>query len=134
MQNAGVGIRAVATIIDTAILFVIGYVLALFTGGTTTEGFQLTGGPFFVWLLIALAYYIAMEHRAGATAGKRLTGLKVTRMDGSSPIDLNAAIIRNVLRLVDGLFFYLVGAIFVWTSEKKQRLGDRVANTIVVRT
>ncbi len=40
---------------------------------------------------------------------------------------------RNVLRIIDGLpLFYLASAILIWTSEKKQRLGDRVADTIVV--
>jgi len=38
------------------------------------------------------------------------------------------------VRLVDVLFFYLVAAIAVWTSKKRQRLGDMAANTIVVST
>jgi uncharacterized RDD family membrane protein YckC len=38
-----------------------------------------------------------------------------------------------VLRLVDSLFFYLVGAIFALTSPRGQRLGDRAAHTVVVR-
>lgn len=44
-----------------------------------------------------------------------------------------AAVIRNVLRVVDGLFFYLVGALFALTSPRGQRLGDRAAHTLVVR-
>jgi len=27
----------------------------------------------------------------------------------------------------------LLGAILIWTSDKKQRLGDRVAHTVVVK-
>ncbi|MGQ0659051.1 MAG: RDD family protein [Chromatiales bacterium] len=126
-------LRAVAAIIDTAILFVVAYLIAFVTGGTTAEGFQLQGGPFFLWLVIALLYYIAMEAKIGATAGKRLIGLKVARLDGSSPPDWRTSIVRNVLRLVDGLVFYLLGAILIWTSDKKQRLGDRVAGTVVLR-
>jgi uncharacterized RDD family membrane protein YckC len=38
-----------------------------------------------------------------------------------------------VLRIVDGIVFYLVAAIAVWTSDRKQRIGDRVAGTIVIR-
>jgi uncharacterized RDD family membrane protein YckC len=60
--------------------------------------------------------------------------LKVVKLEGAGPIDMQAAIVRNVLRLVDGFLFYLIGAIAVWASEKKQRLGDRVAGTIVVRS
>jgi uncharacterized RDD family membrane protein YckC len=35
--------------------------------------------------------------------------------------------------VVDGLFFYLLGAIVVWVSKRRQRLGDMAAGTIVVR-
>lgn len=31
------------------------------------------------------------------------------------------------------LFVYLVGAILVWTSDRRQRLGDRVAGTVVAK-
>ena len=134
MEPVGVGLRAVATIIDTALLLVVGYVLALFTGNTTANGFNLSGGPFFFWLLIAIGYYTVLEARSGQTLGKRLINLKVVKLEGAAPIDMQAAIVRNVLRLVDGFLFYLIGAIAVWTSDKKQRLGDRVAGTIVVRS
>ncbi len=133
MEHVGVGLRAVATIIDTALLMVIGYFIAMFSGGTTAAGFELQGGPFLLWLVIALAYYIVMEAQFAATIGKRLIGLKVVKLDAGAPVDWQAAIVRNLLRLVDGLFFYLVGAILVWTSGKKQRLGDRVAGTVVIR-
>ena len=133
MEYVGVGLRAVAILIDMVLLFVLGYVIALATGGTTGDGFNLQGGPFFIWLFVTLGYYIGMEGQFGATIGKRAVGLKVVKQEGGAPLDWQAAIVRNVLRLVDGLFFYLVGAILVWTSDKKQRLGDRVAGTVVVR-
>lgn len=46
---------------------------------------------------------------------------------------MGAAIIRTLLRIIDGIAVYLVGAIFVWTSPRKQRLGDRVAKTLVIK-
>lgn len=133
MEHVGVGLRAVAVIIDSILLCIVGYVLALVTGGTTSSGFDLQGGPFFLWAVIGLGYYIAMEAHFGWTLGKRLLGLKVVKLQGETPIDWQASTIRNLLRLVDGLFFYLVGAIAVWTSKERQRLGDRVAGTVVVR-
>jgi len=72
-----------------------------------------------------------MEGLVGATIGKMVLGMRVTKVDGS-PCDLQAALIRNILRIVDALPFYLIGAILVWTSSRRQRLGDRVANTVVV--
>ena len=64
--------------------------------------------------------------------GKMALGLRVIRTDGA-PISWTESIIRNLLRIIDGLFVYLVGAILIWTSPLKQRLGDRVAKTVVVR-
>jgi RDD family len=60
-----------------------------------------------------------------------ILSLRVVGEDGS-PIYLGAAFLRNVLRLVDGLFFYLVAAVSVWASPTRQRLGDRAAHTYVV--
>jgi len=48
-------------------------------------------------------------------------------------LGLGASVVRNVLRLVDGLSFYLVGALFALASSRGQRLGDRAAHTLVVR-
>jgi len=132
MNNVGVGPRAVAIIIDTVILFIVGWIIALLFGSTTTMGFNLSGAPALLLFLIAFAYYIVMEAQKGATVGKMLLGLRVVKEDGSA-IDWQASIVRNLLRIVDGLFIYLVGAILVWTSDKKQRLGDRLANTIVIK-
>ena len=133
MEPVGVGLRAVAAFIDLVLLFIVGYALAALTGATTAAGFNLTGGPFFLWLLVSLAYYIALEGKFGWTLGKRLVGLRTVKLEGFAPLDWQAATVRNVLRIVDGLFFYLVGAIFIWTSKDRQRLGDRLARTVVIR-
>jgi uncharacterized RDD family membrane protein YckC len=69
---------------------------------------------------------------AGATIGKMVLGLRVVKLDGSR-ISWKESIIRTLLRIIDGLFGYLLGAILVWKSPTKQRLGDRVAKTVVVR-
>jgi uncharacterized RDD family membrane protein YckC len=132
MEAVGVGRRAVAIIIDAILLFIVGYVIALATGATTQGGFNLQGGPAFLFFGIALAYYIIMEATLGATLGKKAMGLKVVKESGE-PIDWQASIVRNVLRIIDGFFFYLVGAIVVWVSKKRQRLGDMVAHTLVVK-
>ncbi len=133
MEAVGVGRRAVAILIDMVLLFVAGYVIALATGATTPTGFNLQGGPAFLWFGVALAYYVVMEATSGATLGKRAMGLKVVK-EGGEPLDWQASLVRNILRIVDGLFFYLVGAIAVWVSKKRQRLGDMAAHTLVVKT
>jgi uncharacterized RDD family membrane protein YckC len=132
MEPVGVARRAVAIIIDTILLGIVGYLIASVTGGTTADGFAMSGAPALLLLLVAMAYYIVMEKTSGATLGKMAMKLKVVKQDGTA-LDWQAAIVRNVLRIIDGFFFYLVGAIAVWVSKTKQRLGDMAAHTIVVK-
>jgi uncharacterized RDD family membrane protein YckC len=68
----------------------------------------------------------------GMTLGKRMVGIRVVDEEGDFA-GFGASIVRNLLRVVDGLFFYLVGAIFALTSPRGQRLGDRPAHTLVAR-
>jgi uncharacterized RDD family membrane protein YckC len=132
MTYVGVGIRFVAVIIDSVILMVVGWVLATIFGGASATGFELNGAPALLLFLIGFGYYIVLETIAGGTLGKLAVGIRVYTVDGR-PISWGASAIRNVLRIVDGFFFYLVGAIMVWTSDKKQRLGDRAAQTVVAK-
>jgi uncharacterized RDD family membrane protein YckC len=55
-------------------------------------------------------------------------------MEDGSKLTPSAALVRNVLRFVDVLpFAYIVGAVIIWSGgPKRQRLGDRVAKTVVV--
>ena len=92
-------------------------------------GYTWAGG-FFV---LAMAYYALMEGYRGQTVGKMLLGIRVVREDGGGVPGFKAALIRSLLRVVDGLFGYLVGFVAVVASEKNQRLGDMAARTLVVR-
>jgi uncharacterized RDD family membrane protein YckC len=58
--------------------------------------------------------------------------IKVVREAGGQ-IDMKAAFIRNILRVIDGLIAYLVGAALIWRSDKKQRFGDVMAKIVVVK-
>ncbi len=84
-------------------------------------------------LVVFLGYYILLEGYLGQTVGKMLLGIKVIREDTGGVPGVGAASIRTVLRLIDGLFGYLVGFIAVLASAKRQRLGDMAAHTLVVR-
>ena len=132
MEPVGVGRRAVAVIIDSILLGIVAYLIASVTGGTTSDGFQVSGAPAFLVFLIAIGYYVVMEKTSGATLGKMAMKLKVVKQDGAA-LDWQAAVVRNVLRIIDGFFFYLIGAIVVWVSKSKQRIGDMAAHTIVVK-
>ena len=124
-QYVGVGTRFLAVLIDAIILGVIGGIIGFILRNSPAAAGSVSG-------VIAIAYYIVLEATQGATLGKMALGLRVVKLDGS-PISWSESIIRNLLRIIDGLFAYLVGAILIWTSPLKQRLGDRAAHTVVVR-
>ncbi len=68
----------------------------------------------------------------GQTFGKRIAGLRVLMANGL-PITWRASLLRNLLRVVDALpFGYTVGLISVLCTARFQRLGDLVADTLVV--
>ncbi len=48
-----------------------------------------------------------------------------------APCDFNQALIRNFLRIVDAIAFYIVGAVAVMISKQNQRVGDMAAGTLV---
>lgn len=133
LEYRGIGIRFAAIVVDTIVLFVIGYLIAALMGSTTGSGFSMEGAPAFLWFLVGLAYFVVLEAEYGQTVGKRLTGIEV-RTDAGEPLDYQASLVRNVLRIVDGLFVYLVGAVFIYLSDEEQRIGDRVGDTVVVST
>jgi hypothetical protein len=59
-----------------------------------------------------------------------MIGIRVVRTAERNP--LTALGIRNFLRVVDGLGFYLVGAIVAACSNTHRRLGDICAGTTVI--
>jgi uncharacterized RDD family membrane protein YckC len=85
------------------------------------------------WLaLLWVTYYAVLEGLFGASVGKRFAGLRVTDMEGRR-IGWQAAIVRNLARLLDVLpFAYLLGGALTLVTRRHQRLGDRLASTVVV--
>ena len=131
------GRRVLAIIVDGFLLAIPFWVLATLFGTSSVEGGQvsasLNGLEFLVYIGLVFAYFFLMEGYLGQTVGKMLLGIKVVREDNGEVPGLGTAAIRTVLRLIDGLFFYLVGFIAILVSGKNQRLGDMVAHTLVVR-
>jgi uncharacterized RDD family membrane protein YckC len=70
----------------------------------------------------------------GLTPGKYLLRLRVVGL-GGEPLEIKAALLRNLLRMVDVLpSSYAIGLVTMLVSERGQRLGDHAAGTLVIRT
>jgi uncharacterized RDD family membrane protein YckC len=136
LDYQGIGPRLVAQIVDGIVLLILYFILgAAMFGGFTFDVFGFAALSFMgAYMLLFLLYFIVLEGMFGATAGKVAVKMKVVREDGSA-CGIGPAVIRNVLRIVDALpFFYIIGLILISRSDKKQRLGDSLAKTVVVKS
>ena len=130
-QYQGIGIRAASILIDFVISWIVGLlIISIELNFPQNSMILLFGG--LLWIAFFLVYYVYMEGSRGQTIGKMLTRIKVVSEDGGK-INMNQALIRTVLRIIDAVAFYLVRAFLIWRSDKKQRFGDSVAKTIVVK-
>ena len=96
--------------------------------------FVLVGVFFFTcgFGIFMLFVYSFLEGKYCATPGKWLLGIRVVGTD-LKPCGFGRALLRNVLRFVDGFFNYLVGILIIAFTDRQQRIGDMAANTIVIR-
>ena len=138
-----IGDRIGAQIVDSLVtfaLFVGGWFLAIVLGdavGATSGGESIAGSVallvIIAGLLAGVLYQFFIEGAwDGYTVGKKLFGIKVVKETGES-CGYGAAFVRNLLEIVDGFFYYVIGFIAMAASDKRQRIGDRVAGTVVVR-
>jgi membrane protease YdiL (CAAX protease family) len=72
-------------------------------------------------------YLVISEWRWGKTLGKRAVGIFVTGDNGERP-SWNRALVRNLLLVVDAI----TGLVLIPLSARRQRLGDRLARTVVL--
>jgi uncharacterized RDD family membrane protein YckC len=112
-------------------------VMAALFGTFQTAGFghwqaTLPAIPTVAYALVVVLYYVFMEGYLGQTVGKMILGIKVVREDDGRVPGPKAAAIRTVLRIVDGLFSYLVAFVTVLADERRRRFGDMAAGTLVV--
>lgn len=121
--------RIVAFLIDAIAFVVVWGILSTVIGSASETLAVLTGavggGVFFVYLVYFEAEY-------GQTIGKMLLNIVVVTEDGD-PISYRESALRMILRIVDVLpVFYVIGLVAIYVTDRKQRLGDIVADTVVV--
>jgi len=85
-------------------------------------------------VVAGFGYFVLTEGSSGQTLGKRALGLVVVTEDGEA-VGYRAVLVRNLLRVVDALpAGFLLGAALILVTERGQRVGDLVAETVVVET
>lgn len=144
LELAGLGSRFVAQVLDwlwkvlitLLVLLVLVLVISLFTRWKDVDDVPtvvqaaMILGLYALWLGWGIYFEV---RRNGQTPGKRTAGIRAIRQDGA-PIDFRASAIRNLLAVADFLpAFFLLGAVLVLLTKKRQRLGDLAAGTVVIR-
>jgi len=136
LRIAGPYVRVLAYLMDllirVGILIAAGLLLML---AGFIFGFQVAAGlNLLLTFFVMFFYYIIFEAgKRGASPGKRVMGLRVVDTSGA-PISFGQSFIRNMLRFADGmpLFSYGFGLLSTLMTQRFQRLGDLLANTVVV--
>jgi uncharacterized RDD family membrane protein YckC len=132
-----IGERIVAFLIDGFILYLyavlvnligdaIGYI---YEDGWTQRGLM-------ALIFVPAMFYSLLMHSIfnGRTVGKMLLKMRVVRLDGT-PVHWSNYLVRWMLRLVDiWIFLGSIGLLTILFTERRQRLGDAAAGTVVIST
>jgi uncharacterized RDD family membrane protein YckC len=128
---AGFWRRALASLLDNVvwIFFFFWFYVWIVGGAFAVDD---TAGMVTVLLFFSLwfNYFAVCEWRWGQTIGKNATGIEVRSIDRAERLSYGQASIRNLLRLVD---FFVIGEVMIVANQRKQRLGDKAAKTVVLR-
>lgn len=133
----GIGERILALVIDLFIFilyfFILDIVMSLsddlFTDRWTLMGLQSL-------LMLPIMFYSLYMHIIfnGRTVGKMIVKTRVVKVDGT-PVHWSNFMIRWMLRLVDlWIFMGSISVLTILFSDKRQRLGDAAAGTVVIST
>ncbi len=90
-----------------------------------------------VLVVLIIAWYLLYwalrpQTRNGQTFGMQIMGLRVISADGG-PASFAQLAVRSILLVLFSPLSLLVGIITMWCSRYRQRVGDHIARTMVVR-
>ena len=131
-ELGSLGDRIIGAIIDYIV--VIAYAIIMVAIFLNRSGN--TSAYVFILLFLPVVFYDLISELLlnGQSLGKRVMGIKVISASGDQPA-LSQYLIRWVFRLVDfTLSSSMVAVVMVAATERKQRLGDLIAGTVLVKT
>jgi len=143
VELANVGSRTLAILIDLTlgglVLFIVYSLWELLAHNISEDWFMKMSSHVLKIVLLLLffgfqwCYFNFFEWLwNGQTPGKRLLHLRVIKVDGS-PVSGIDVLLRNLSRPVDTLGpMGLIGLLMIFINRKAQRLGDLMAQTLVI--
>lgn len=128
LELAGLESRILAFIIDIAIIIFFFMVISQILFYFDMEGEAILLG-FVIGIFLPL-YFIPFEMRTGQSPGKKLSNIKVVDNEFND-IGLLRALVRNITKSFP--FWAFVGVLLILLTKNKQRLGDMMAGTFVIK-
>jgi len=137
-EVAGLGERILAYLIDFGIFFAL-YLFILFSNLIWVSGGSMFENDMFkivmiIWVACYALYDLVCEiFLNGQSIGKRIIKIRTISLDGGSP-RLGQYFLRWLFRIIDfPVTIWLTGALSIAFTENKQRLGDLVAGTTLIK-
>jgi uncharacterized RDD family membrane protein YckC len=136
--------RYLQYVIDHFLVVVAGLVAAMLCGRAAIPLITVGAPPMlFIWLpvggfiagTLVATFWVevwAPLRCGGASPGMRWLGLRIETLRGNPP-PLGDLLLRSLLFAVDGLLLGLVGAVCIALTPRRQRVGDILTRTVVVR-
>ena len=143
MNKASFFSRFIAWLVDGFAMAVIALLLSLLLGGLTgitrgSDSFLLSAAAgtlgFITWfaiLILQFLYFGYFWNKDGQSIGMKLTGIKVTRRDGSLQSYVRAALRGTVGYWISGFIFGL-GYLWAAFDSDKEAWHDKIFDTWVV--
>ena len=132
--------RAVAFLIDLALVALLSYLFYVTIGGVLIafigqDDFLMLFLVGVMPLVMLIGYWALWEYYfEGQTLGKYTMGLRTVRVDGEAPSFETFAIRATMLMVDFALTAGTLGLLSAASSADTQRTGDRIAQTVVVRS
>ncbi len=139
-ELAGIGSRLAAALLDLLLMLLALLILALVFDavvgqtGKTVRGWLAALMLLLVFCLVWGYFTLFEALNGGRTPGKQALGIRVV-MDTGRPITPAAAVVRNLVRILDTYFVppLLPALLTIFLHRSNKRPGDIAAGTIVVR-
>jgi uncharacterized RDD family membrane protein YckC len=134
------GRRVVQYLIDAFLVSLIPSLISIPFDRSNSTVVHVIGGivAFCVFVLIGFFYWVIYTRKQnGQTLGMKLLGLRVISK-GGGPANMAQLSIRWVALIIDAIPYTwpltgLIGFIVILCSKNRQRIGDHMARTLVVR-
>jgi uncharacterized membrane protein len=128
--------RVAAFLIDAVLMaiIIVGLAVFLLVGGAGTDETIIVYTILFCAIIVQVVYFTALEYFwKGRTVGKAILGLRVVELGDRRPSFITV-FTRNTIRMLDfALFLYVVSMVLIAIGDRAQRIGDRIAETVVLK-